>query len=52
MDGEKIPQFLKEIHETMPRPQVVPTIHCEIEPEIVMAVIIKVDKDRIADGYG
>lgn len=37
MDEEKIPQFLKEIHETMPRPQVVPTIHCEIEPEIVMA---------------
>lgn len=36
VDEQKISQFLEEIHETMPRPQVVPTIHCEIEPEIVM----------------
>lgn len=37
VDGHKISQFLKEIHETMPHSQVIPTIHCEVEPEIVMA---------------
>jgi G3E family GTPase len=37
VDEQKIPQFLKEIHETMPSSQVIPTIHCELEPEIVMA---------------
>ena len=36
-DENTIPQFLKEIHEMLPHSQVVPTIHCEVEPEIVMA---------------
>jgi G3E family GTPase len=31
--AEKIPQFLDEIHEAIPDSQVVPTIHCEIDPE-------------------
>ncbi len=31
--AEKIPQFLDEIHEVIPDCQVVPTIHCEIDPE-------------------
>jgi G3E family GTPase len=30
---EKIPQFLKEIHEVIPSCQVIPTIHCGIDPE-------------------
>jgi G3E family GTPase len=33
MAAEKIPQFLAEIHEVIPDCQVVPTIHCEIDPE-------------------
>jgi G3E family GTPase len=31
--AEKIPQFLDEIHEVIPDCQVVPTIHCGIDPE-------------------
>jgi G3E family GTPase len=31
--AEIIPQFLKEIHEVIPDCQVVPTIHCAIDPE-------------------
>ncbi len=31
--AEKIPPFLKEIHEVIPDCQVVPTIHCGIDPE-------------------
>ena len=31
--AEKIPQFLDEIHGVIPDCQVVPTIHCEIDPE-------------------
>ncbi|CAB1061270.1 Metal chaperone, involved in Zn homeostasis [Olavius sp. associated proteobacterium Delta 1] len=30
---EKIPRFLKEIHEIIPGSQVIPTIHCGIDPE-------------------
>jgi len=33
MAAEKIPQFLDEIHEVIPDCQVVPTIHCSIDPE-------------------
>jgi len=33
MAAEKIPQFLDEIHEVIPNSQVVPTIHCGIDPE-------------------
>ena len=33
MPAEKIPQFLDEIHEVIPDAQVVPTIHCRIDPE-------------------
>jgi G3E family GTPase len=29
-------QFLNEIHESMPHSQVIPTIHCAVDPEIVM----------------
>jgi G3E family GTPase len=36
MDENKISQFLKEIHEMLPDAQVVPTIHCNVEPEIVL----------------
>jgi G3E family GTPase len=37
VDGHKVSQFLQEIHHTIPHAQVIPTIHCKIEPEIVMA---------------
>jgi G3E family GTPase len=30
---EKIPEFIKEIHEVIPDCQVIPTIHCGIDPE-------------------
>ena len=33
MVAEKIPQFLEEIHMAIPDSQVVPTIHCEIDPD-------------------
>jgi G3E family GTPase len=36
VDERDISQFLREIHETMPHSQVIPTIHCEVESEIVM----------------
>ena len=32
-EKEKIPQYLKEIHEVLPHTQVVPTIRCNIDPE-------------------
>ena len=32
-EAEKIPQFLEEIHDVIPDCQVVPTIHCEIDPD-------------------
>jgi G3E family GTPase len=37
VDEQQTLQFLKEIHDTMPHAQVIPTIHCMVEPEIVMA---------------
>ena len=33
IDNNKIPQFLKEIHETMPNSRVIPTIRCRVDPE-------------------
>jgi len=33
VEQEKIPRFLKEIHEVIPGSQVIPTIHCGIDPE-------------------
>ncbi|MBT8367030.1 MAG: GTP-binding protein, partial [Deltaproteobacteria bacterium] len=33
----KISQYLKEIHEMVPHSQVVPTVHCDVEPDIVLA---------------
>jgi len=36
MDENKISQFLKEIHEMLPDAQVVPTIHCNVDPEIAL----------------
>jgi len=44
MDEQKTPQFLKEVHETMPCSQVVPTVHCKVEPEIVMTGGILIPK--------
>ena len=35
MAAEKVPQFLDEIHDVIPDAQVVPTIHCGIDPEIL-----------------
>ena len=42
VDENKISQFLKEIHEMLPHAQVVPTIHCNVDPEIVMTDRTKV----------
>ncbi|MBW2427394.1 MAG: GTP-binding protein [Deltaproteobacteria bacterium] len=36
VNENKVSQFLKEIHETLPRSQVVPTIHCNVAPDIVL----------------
>jgi G3E family GTPase len=33
LEGGQISQFLKEIHSTLPDSQVVPTIHCGIDPQ-------------------
>ncbi|UCH20466.1 MAG: GTP-binding protein [Deltaproteobacteria bacterium] len=33
LDKEKIPQFLKEIHDVIPDCQVIPTIHCRVDPQ-------------------
>ena len=35
---EKISKFLKEIHEVIPDCQVIPTIHCGIDPESIWAL--------------
>ena len=42
VEENKIPQFLEEIHGTVPDAQVVPTIHCKVDPEIVMTDRIKI----------
>jgi G3E family GTPase len=36
-DKDKIPLFLKEIHELLPDAQVLPTLHCAIDPETLWA---------------
>lgn len=36
-EKEKIPEYLKEMHELFPDTQVVPTIHCNIDPETLWA---------------
>jgi G3E family GTPase len=36
VDDQKVHRFLNEIHQTISQAQVVPTVHCEIEPDIVM----------------
>ena len=36
-DENKISQYLIEIHEMLPHAQVVPTVHCAVEPDIVLA---------------
>jgi hypothetical protein len=38
VDEQKTPQFLKEVHETMPGSQVVPIVHCEVESMVKMSV--------------
>ena len=37
VEENKISQILAEIHAMLPRAQVIPTIHCNVEPEIIMA---------------
>ena len=36
VDENIISQFLKEIHAMLPHAQVVPTIHCNVDPEIIL----------------
>ena len=36
VDENKIPQFLKQIHEMLPHSQVVPTIQCNVDPDVVL----------------
>jgi len=38
IDKTKIPQFLEEIHEVIPDSQVVPTLHCRVDPETLWKV--------------
>lgn len=33
LDNEKIPKLLEEIHDVIPDCQVIPTIHCRVDPE-------------------
>ncbi len=33
VDADRVPAYLKEIHETVPNCRVVPTIHCRVDPE-------------------
>ena len=51
VDENQISQFLNEIHEMLPHAQVVPTIHCNVDPEIVMTdrtkVPLLVDYDEL-----
>jgi len=37
LDNDRIPIFLREIHELLPDAQVVPTIHCGIDPDTLWA---------------
>ncbi len=37
LDKNQTPEFLKEIHEVIPNSQVVPTIHCRVDPETLWA---------------
>ena len=36
VDESKVPQFLRGIHDTIPHSRVVPTMHCNIEPDILL----------------
>ena len=51
VDENIISQLLNEIHAMLPRAQVVPTIHCNVDPEIVMTdgtkVPLLVDYDEL-----
>ena len=35
LDKHEIPNYLEEIHQVMPDAQVIPTVNCRIEPEVV-----------------
>ena len=37
VDKDMIPQFLKEMHTVIPECQIVPTLHCQIDPETLWA---------------
>jgi G3E family GTPase len=37
VEEQKTAQFLKELHEAMPNAQIIPTLHCKVEPDMVMA---------------
>ena len=39
VDKAKIPQFLKEMHAVIPGCQIVPTIHCRIDPETLWVTV-------------
>ena len=42
VDENEISQILKEIHEMLPDSQVVPTIHCNVDPEIVLNRTVRI----------
>jgi G3E family GTPase len=44
VDKKKIPQFLDEMHAVIPDCQIVPTVHCQIDPETLWAAV---DSDEL-----
>lgn len=35
VEKDSIPRYLAEIHETIPRARVIPTVHCRIDPQVL-----------------
>jgi G3E family GTPase len=51
IDDKRVPQFLDEIHETIPHSQVVPTIHCSVDPETLWTEFHRKDFELKPDQF-
>ena len=48
VESDDVPRVLDEIHETIPESQIVPTIHCRIDPETFFSVRTPSPEDKEA----
>ena len=48
VESDDVPRFLDEIHDTIPESQIVPTIHCRIDPETFFSAPTSSPEDKEA----